>query len=237
MAMSEASSHRGSGGLVVPLVVATALLMENLDSTVLTTAIPTIARDVGSDPVHLKLALTAYLMSLAIFIPASGWVADRLGAHRVFIAAIGVFTVASALCALSQSLPQLVCARVLQGIGGAMMTPVGRIIVVRSRDKRELLDAMSWITIPALLGPILGPPLGGLVITYATWHWIFLINIPIGLVGMILSWRLLPTFPVVVRRFDAVGFALSGAGLSLVVVTASLLSVVICARARSGSSR
>jgi MFS family permease len=162
--MLETAFPSGATRLVVPLVVATALLMETLDSAVLTTAIPTIARDLGTDPIHLKLALTAYLMSLAIFIPASGWVADRYGARRVFIVAIGVFTAASALCALAQSLPQLVCARVLQGIGGAMMTPVGRIIVVRSRDKHELIDAMAWVTVPALIGPIMGPLLGGLAI-------------------------------------------------------------------------
>lgn len=213
------------GSRIVPMVVATALLMETLDSTVLTTAIPTIASALQTDPVHLKLALTAYLMSLAIFIPASGWVADRCGARRVFIAAIGIFTVASGLCALSQTLPQLVCGRVLQGIGGAMMTPVGRIIVVRSKNKHELIDALSWVTIPAMIGPILGPLIGGLVITYASWHWIFLINIPIGLAGMILAARYLPTVPIIVRRFDALGFALSGLGLSMIIVAASLLSI------------
>lgn len=212
------------GSRVVPLVVATALLMESLDSTVLTTAIPTIASALNIDPVHLKLALTAYLMSLAVFIPASGWVADQYGARRVFIGAIGLFTVASGLCALAQTLPQLVAGRVLQGIGGAMMTPVGRIIVVRSKHKHELVEALSWVTIPAMIGPILGPLIGGLVITFTSWHWIFLINIPIGLAGMILSARYLPTVPIIIRRFDALGFLLSGIGLSMIIVSAALLS-------------
>ena len=216
--------EKQTGSIVIPLVVATALLMENLDATVLATAIPTIARDLGSDPVHLKLALTAYLMSLAVFIPASGWIADRFGARKVLVAAIGVFTLASCFCAASQTLGQLVASRVLQGIGGAMMTPVGRLIVVRSTAKHDLVNALAWVTIPALVGPILGPPLGGFAITYATWHWIFLLNIPIGIAGMALSWWLLPTMPVARRRFDAIGFILSGVGLSLIVVAASLVT-------------
>jgi len=139
---------------VVPLVVAAALLMENLDSTVLTTAIPTIAVDLTTDPVHLKLALTSYLMSLAVFVPASGWMADRFAPRRVFMAAIIVFTCASILCAMSQTLGQLVAARVLQGMGGAMMSPVGRLLVVRSTAKHDLVSALAWVTIPALIGPI-----------------------------------------------------------------------------------
>ena len=223
--MSVASPPRSSRTTIIPLVVASALLMENLDSTVLTTAIPSIARDLATDPVHLKLALTAYLMSLAVFVPASGWVADRLGARRVLIVAIGIFTAASLLCALSQSLPQLVGARILQGAGGAMMMPVSRLIVVRSTQKSELVVALSWITIPALVGPIIGPPLGGLAVTYATWHWVFLINIPVGVIGIALCWCLLPRIPAMRRAFDLWGFVLSGAGLSLVVVATSVVSI------------
>ncbi|MET0605453.1 MAG: MFS transporter [Beijerinckiaceae bacterium] len=207
---------------VAPLVVAAALLMENLDSTVLTTAIPTIAPDLGADPIHLKLALTSYLMSLAVFVPASGWMADRFGARRVFMLAIAVFTMASILCAFAQTLNQLVAARILQGAGGAMMTPVGRLVVVRSVDKRNLVSALAWVTIPALIGPIMGPPLGGLVLSLTTWHWIFLINVPIGMIGIAVAWRYLPDIPrPPPRRFDVRGFILSGVGLSALVMSAA----------------
>jgi EmrB/QacA subfamily drug resistance transporter len=210
--------------LIAPLVVAAALLMENLDSTVLTTAIPTIAPDLGADPIHLKLALTSYLMSLAVFVPASGWMADRFGARRIFMIAIAVFTLASVLCAFSQSLNQLVAARILQGAGGAMMTPVGRLVVVRSVEKRDLVSALAWVTIPALIGPIMGPPLGGLVIAYTTWHWIFLINVPIGIIGIAVAWRYLPDIPrPPPRAFDMRGFALSGVGLSSLVMSAAFM--------------
>lgn len=209
---------------VVPLVVAAALLMENLDSTVLTTAIPTIARELVTDPVHLKLALTAYLMSLAVFVPASGWMADRFPPRNVFMAAIAVFTVASILCAMSQSLSQLVAARILQGLGGAMMTPVGRLVVVRSVAKHDLVSALAWVTIPALIGPILGPPVGGIIVSQAHWRWIFLINVPIGILGIILAWKLLPDIPrPPPRPFDIRGFLLSGGGLSLLVTSAAFL--------------
>ena len=185
---------------VVPLVVAAALLMENLDSTVLTTAIPSIAPELATDPIHLKLALTSYLMSLAVFVPASGWMAERYAPRRVFMAAIAFFTVASVLCALAQTLPQLVTARILQGIGGAMMTPVGRLVVVRSVERHNLVSALAWVTIPALIGPILGPPVGGLVIAATTWHWIFLLNAPIGVLGILLAWRFLPEISQPPRR-------------------------------------
>ncbi|MBN9064496.1 MAG: MFS transporter [Rhizobiales bacterium 65-9] len=211
---------------VVPLVVAAALLMENLDSTVLTTAIPTIAVDLTTDPVHLKLALTSYLMSLAVFVPASGWMADRFAPRRVFMAAIIVFTCASILCAMSQTLGQLVAARVLQGMGGAMMSPVGRLLVVRSTAKHDLVSALAWVTIPALIGPILGPPVGGLIVSYMNWRWIFLINVPIGFLGVFLAWRLLPDIALPApRAFDLKGFLLSGCGLSLLVASAAFLGV------------
>src|SRR5690348_4757185 len=174
---------------LVPLIVAVALFMENMDSTVIATSLPAIARDIGTQPLALKLAVTTYLLALAIFIPASGWTADRFGARTIFRTAIAVFMVGSIGCALSQSLPHFVIARFLQGMGGAMMTPVGRLVLVRSVDKRRLVDAMAWVSIPALVGPVLGPPLGGFITTYASWHWIFLINIPIGLIGIVLVTR------------------------------------------------
>ena len=168
------------------LIVACALFMQNLDSTVIATALPTMARAFGADPVHMNVALTSYLLSLAVFIPASGWMADRYGTRTVFRAAIVVFTLGSILCGRADTLSFLVVARVLQGIGGAMMVPVGRLVLLRSVAKSELVAAMSWLTVPALIGPVVGPPLGGLIVTYASWRWIFDINVPIGLLGVLL---------------------------------------------------
>ncbi len=198
-------------GRTAPLIVAVSLFMENMDSTVIATSLPAIARDIGTNPLALKLAVTSYLLSLAIFIPASGWTADRFGARNVFRLAIAVFILGSIGCALSHSLTDFVAARIFQGIGGAMMTPVGRLIVVRSIDKKLLLNAMSLLTIPALIGPICGPPLGGFITTYATWHWIFIINVPIGLIGIVLASRFIPDIRAEYPYpFDLVGFVLSG---------------------------
>src|SRR4029078_4317664 len=163
---------------IVPLIVAVALFMENMDSTIIATSLPAIAADIGANPLALKLAVPSSLLSLAVFIPASGWVADRFGARTVFRAAIGVFVIGSIGCALSGSLTDFVIARIVQGIGGAMMTPVGRMVLVRTISKRDLVGAMVWVTTPALVGPVLGPPVGGFITTYATWHWIFIINGP-----------------------------------------------------------
>jgi EmrB/QacA subfamily drug resistance transporter len=199
---------------VVPLIVAVSLFMENMDSTVISTSLPAISRAIGTDPLALKLAVTSYLLSLAICIPASGWTADRFGGRNVFRIAIGVFILGSIGCAASHSLEQFVFARIVQGMGGAMMTPVGRLILVRSIDKHLLLNAMSLVTVPALIGPICGPPLGGFITTYASWHWIFLINVPIGLLGIVLASRFIPN--VRIERhdpFDFLGFVLSGLGI------------------------
>ena len=199
---------------VVPLIVAVALFMENMDSTVIATSLPAIARALGTNPLALKLAVTSYLLALAICIPASGWTADRFGARHIFRIAIGVFVLGSIGCALSRSLEEFVLARIVQGMGGAMMTPVGRLILVRSIDKRLLVHAMSLVTIPALVGPICGPPLGGFITTYASWHWIFIINVPIGLAGLAMATRYIPD--VRTERpapFDFVGFILSGLGI------------------------
>src|SRR5215207_1620115 len=151
---------------IVPLIVACALFMENLDSTVIATSLPAIAADIGTSPLALKLAVTSYLLSLAVFIPASGWTADRFGARSVFRAAIFVFMMGSVGCALASSLEGFVVARIVQGVGGAMMTPVGRLVLVRTIDRRALLGAMVWVTMPALIGPIIGPPVGGFITTY-----------------------------------------------------------------------
>ena len=188
--------------------------MENMDSTVIATSLPAIARAIGTNPLALKLAVTSYLLALAICIPASGWTADRFGARHVFRLAILVFVLGSIGCALSRSLDQFVLARIVQGMGGAMMTPVGRLILVRSIDKKLLVNAMSLVTIPALIGPICGPPLGGFITTYASWHWIFIINVPIGLIGIIAATRYMPDIRAErPERFDYVGFVLSGLGI------------------------
>ena len=199
---------------VIPLIVATALFMENMDSTVIATSLPAIAADIGSSPLTLKLAITSYLLSLAVFIPASGWTADRFGARMVFALAVAVFMAGSIGCALSGSVTDFVIARILQGMGGAMMTPVGRLVLLRSIDKSALVNAMAWVTVPALIGPVIGPPLGGFITTYFSWHWIFLINIPIGLIGIFMAMKFIdPIKSVNPERFDLYGLVLAGIGL------------------------
>ena len=211
---------------VVPLIVAVALFMENLDSTVIATSLPAIATDIGTNPLALKLAVTSYLLSLAVFIPASGWTADRFGARTVFRAAIAVFVVGSIGCAMSGSLTDFVIARIVQGMGGAMMTPVGRIVLVRTIPKRELVNAMTWVTTPALIGPVLGPPVGGFITTYASWHWIFLINVPMGILGIVLASRYIEELKVERHApFDLVGMTLSGLGIAGVAFGFSVLGM------------
>ena len=210
----------------VPLILAVALFMENMDSTVIATSLPAIAIDIGTSPIALKLALTAYLVALAIFIPVSAWVADRLGAKLVFRVAIGVFVIGSVACAASGSLLEFVLARFLQGMGGAMMTPVARLVLVRATEKRDLVSAMAWLTIPGLIGPLVGPPVGGFITTFVTWHWIFLINVPIGLAGIWLAGRYLPDIgPAHARRLDMSGFLLSGIAASGIVFGLSVVSL------------
>ena len=204
---------------IVPLVVATALFMENTDSTVIATALPTIAASLGEDPIALKLALTSYLVSLAIFIPVSGWAADRYGARTVFRVALCVFMAGSLACAAAGSLPGFVAARFLQGIGGAMMVPVGRLVILRSVPKSELVGAMAYLTIPALIGPVIGPPLGGFITTYLDWRWIFFINVPIGLAGIALASVYFENLREAERPpLDGLGFLLSGSGLALMML-------------------
>ncbi|MEA2887231.1 MAG: hypothetical protein QOD11_1591 [Bradyrhizobium sp.] len=199
---------------LIPLIVATALFMENMDSTVIATSLPAIAADIGTSPLTLKLAITSYLLSLAVFIPASGWTADRFGARAVFSIAIAVFMIGSIGCALSSSVTHFVISRIVQGAGGAMMTPVGRLVLLRSIDKSALVNAMAWVTVPALVGPVIGPPLGGFITTYFSWHWIFLINIPIGLLGIFMALRYIdPIRSEDPERFDLWGLILAGIGL------------------------
>ena len=206
-------------GMLTPLIVATALFMENMDATVISTSLPVIALELGVDPISLKLALTSYLVSLAVFIPISGWMADRFGARRIFRSAILVFMLGSLLCAVTSTLHGFVMARFLQGIGGAMMVPVGRLVILRTIDKADLVRALSYLTVPALLGPVIGPPLGGFISTYFHWRWIFLINIPIGLLGLALAGRFIANLKEdEVPRLDWWGFLLTGAGLSMLML-------------------
>jgi EmrB/QacA subfamily drug resistance transporter len=204
---------------LLPLIIATALFMENTDSTVISTSLPMIAQSLGTDPIALKLALTSYLVSLAIFIPISGWMADKYGARTIFTAAIGVFMAGSLACAAANSLEWFVIARFLQGAGGAMMVPVGRLVLLRSVPRSEVVQALATLTIPALVGPIVGPPLGGFITTYFHWRWIFFINIPIGILGIVLATIYVPN----VREedtppLDFIGFLLSGFGFALLML-------------------
>ncbi len=200
---------------LTPLVVASALFIENMDSTVIATSLPAIAVDLGVDAILLKLAFTAYLLSLAIFIPASGWAADRFGARLVFRIAIVVFTIGSIFCAFTGSFAGFIAARAVQGVGGAMMVPVGRLVILRTIPKSDLMQALSFLTIPALIGPIVGPIVGGFITTYFHWRWIFWINLPFGLLAVALATRYLPDPKAEASPpLDAKGFLLSGFGLA-----------------------
>ena len=208
-----------AAGMLTPLIIATALFMENMDATVISTSLPAIARDLLVDPISLKLALTSYLVSLAVFIPISGWMADRYGARRVFRSAIAVFMLGSVLCGFSRSLEGFVLARFIQGMGGAMMVPVGRLVILRTTRKEELVRALSYLTIPALLGPVIGPPLGGFISTYFHWRWIFFINIPIGILGIGLAGRFIENLKEEhLPPLDKLGFVFTGVGLSLLML-------------------
>ena len=201
---------------IVPLIIGCAQFMHQFDGAVITVAVPVMAASLGEDPLKLNLAITSYLLSLAVFVPISGWMADRYGAKRVFLAAIALFTASSAMCGLSGTLVEIVVWRTIQGIGGAMMTPVGRVIVVKSVSRLEIVRAMNYITIPAVLGPVIGPSVGGFIVTYFSWPWIFFINVPIGLLGILLVRAYVPdlkeevTAPLDLRGFILIGLSLAG---------------------------
>jgi EmrB/QacA subfamily drug resistance transporter len=205
----------GTRQLLISLIVACAMFMQNMDSTVIATALPVIARSLNESPLRLNVAITCYLLSLAVFVPISGWTADRLGARRVFSAAIIVFVLGSIGCGLSNSLWMLVVSRIVQGMGGAMMVPVGRLVLLKTVPRSEIVRAMSYVSLPAMLGPVTGPPLGGFIATYGSWRWIFFINIPIGIIGLILINLFIEDFRETgTRPFDIPGFVLTGIGLA-----------------------
>lgn len=201
------------------ILVGASLFMEMLDGTILANALPSMAREFGLPPVRLQIAVTAYLVAVAVCIPASGWLAKRIGARRLFAGALALFTLTSLACALSQGLAALVAARALQGVAGAMMMPVGRLLILRDLHKDQLVHAIAMLTWPALLAPAIAPPLGGLIVEHASWRWLFVINLPLGLLGMMLAGRLLPSPPPEPPGpFDLPGWALWGATAAMLVI-------------------
>jgi len=195
-------------------LVAVAFFMQTLDATIINTALPAMAASLGESPLRMQSVIVAYALTMAMLIPASGWVADRFGTRRVFFCAIVLFTLGSVACALSHGLGQLVAARVVQGVGGALLLPVGRLSLLRTVPRSQFLQAMSFVAIPGLIGPLLGPTLGGWLVEYASWHWIFLINVPVGVLGCLATLRLMPDLRGDVRRrFDGTGYALLAFGM------------------------
>src|SRR5271155_383388 len=201
---------------LLPWLIAVAFFMESLDTTILNTAVPTIAAALHVAPLNMKSVLASYTLSLAVFIPISGWMADRFGTRRVFASAIGIFALGSFLCGISSNIHVLVADRILQGVGGAMMVPVGRLTLVRTFARSELVRAMSFVAIPGLIGPMLGPITGGLIVGYLHWRFIFFVNIPIGLTGLYLVYRHLPDYRAEhTARLDFSGLVLFGSGVAL----------------------
>ena len=200
---------------MLPWLVAVAFFMESLDTTILNTAVPIVAKAIGTTPLSMKAVLASYTLSLAVFIPVSGWMADRFGTRCVFASAIGIFTFGSLLCGLMSNIHLLVACRVLQGCGGAMMVPVGRLTLVRSFPRSELIRAMSFVAIPALVAPMLGPAAGGFIVSYFHWRAIFFLNVPVGIAGLVLVWMKLPDYRERTRPLDVEGLILFGAGLAL----------------------
>ncbi len=204
---------------ILPFILATAIFMQMLDSTILNTSLPSIAKDLNESPLDMQNAIISYVLTLALFMPVSGFLADKFGTRKVFIFAIAIFSLGSAFCAASQSLTQLVVSRVVQGIGGSLMTPVGRLALIKTYDKNELVQAMNFAIVPALIGPVLGPLVGGYMVDYLSWHWIFLINIPIGVAGIILSIKHMPEYRSQTIKFDFKGFVIFASASLLLSVS------------------
>lgn len=202
---------------LLPWLVAIAFFMQTLDGTILNTALPAMAASLGESPLRMQSVVIAYMLTVALLIPASGWLADRFGTRRVFVSAIVMFSLGSLLCALSSSLAMLVGARIVQGVGGALLLPVGRLAILRGFPRAELLKALTFVTLPGLVGPLVGPTLGGWLVQVATWHWVFLINLPVGVIGVAVAQRYMPDLRGAVgQRFDLRGFVMFSSGLVMV---------------------
>lgn len=220
--MPTQTSTRQTVKKVLPLILATAIFMQMLDSTILNTSLPSIARDLNESPLNMQNAIISYVLTLAVFMPASGFLADRFGTRRVFIFALVLFSLGSVFCALSQNLTHLVISRVIQGVGGSLMTPVGKLALIKTFNRNELLKAMNFAIVPALIGPVLGPLVGGYMVDYLSWHWIFLINIPIGILGIVLGLKYMPNYNSRDTDFDLKGFLIFAAASLLLSISLEL---------------
>lgn len=220
--MTEANTQQTSVKKILPLILATAIFMQMLDSTILNTSLPAIAKDLNESPLNMQNAIISYVLTLAVFMPASGFLADRFGTKKVFIFSLVLFSLGSLFCSLSQNLTHLVISRVVQGVGGSLMTPVGKLALIKTFDKSELLKAMNFAIIPALIGPVLGPLVGGYMVDYLSWHWIFLINIPIGVLGILLGLKFMPNYKSDDVDFDLKGFLIFAAASLLLSVSLEL---------------
>ena len=220
--MPESQSTRQTVKKVLPLILATAIFMQMLDSTILNTSLPSIAKDLNESPLNMQNAIISYVLTLAVFMPASGFLADRFGTRKIFVFSLILFSLGSLFCAFSHNLTQLVISRVIQGVGGSLMTPVGKLALIKTFDKNELLKAMNFAIIPALIGPVLGPLVGGYLVDYLSWHWIFLINIPIGILGIVLGLKFMPNYSSRNTDFDLKGFLIFAAASLLLSVSLEL---------------
>ncbi|MFH6934813.1 MFS transporter [Flavobacterium sp. FlaQc-30] len=207
---------------VLPIILATSIFMQMLDSTILNTSLPSIAKDLHESPLDMQNAIISYVLTLALFMPVSGFLSDKFGTKKVFIFALFLFSLGSLFCSLSQNLTHLVLARIVQGVGGSLMTPVGKLALIKTFPKKELLKAMNFAIIPALIGPVLGPLVGGYMVDYLSWHWIFLINIPFGLIGIILSLKYMPNYKSKIIDFDLKGFFIFAAASLLLSISLEL---------------
>ncbi|MBO9694397.1 MULTISPECIES: MFS transporter [unclassified Chryseobacterium] len=220
--MTQTNTQQTSVKKILPLILATAIFMQMLDSTILNTSLPAIAKDLNESPLNMQNAIISYVLTLAVFMPASGFLADRFGTKKVFIFSLILFSLGSLFCSMSQNLTHLVISRVIQGVGGSLMTPVGKLALIKTFDKNELLKAMNFAIIPALIGPVLGPLVGGYMVDYLSWHWIFLINIPIGILGILLGLKFMPDYKSDDVDFDLKGFLIFAAASLLLSVSLEL---------------
>ncbi|WP_337085302.1 MFS transporter [Elizabethkingia anophelis] len=220
--MSEVNLSKSSTKKILPVILATAIFMQMLDSTILNTSLTSIAKDLQESPLNMQNVIISYVLTLAVFMPVSGFLADKFGTKKVFISSLILFSIGSLFCALSQNLTQLVLSRVIQGIGGSLMTPVGKLALIKTFDKNELLKAMNFAIIPALIGPVLGPLVGGYLVDYFSWHWIFLINIPIGIIGIVLGSKFMPDYKSESLDFDLKGFLIFASASLLLSVSLEL---------------